>query len=124
MGGLTHSMTATASTKRSPDAAGGKVGARETHLSGVKITPLMPASRDTVQHPAMQAGTYVLWEAYTNCHTHTDDGVSVTQLPDIVEGRDLLVVDGTEYVVQYVGRWPAVGSLGAYLQIVVREYKP
>lgn len=122
MNAIRQLATVTASTKRSPQVSGGKRGARATHLEGVSIVPLMPASRDTLQHPVFEGQAMELWETYAESHQHTDDSVSVTQVPDIRQG-DLLTVDSTDYHVKFVGNWPAASGMGAYLQIVVEEFK-
>lgn len=115
--------TVSCSTKRNPDVADGKRGARATHLKDVSIVSLMPASTQTLRHPAFQSLAVELWETFTHSHEHTDDGETVTQVPDIHQG-DVLVVGGEDYYVQFVGEWPATSYTDAYLHIVVQEHKP
>lgn len=123
---LRHMMTQTASTTRNPAKAGGKVGAPVTNLTNLKITPIMlPDTRG--QHAIRQAigleGTAVqFFEAYTESHTHTDSGVPVTQLPDIVTG-DRLVIGSITYEVLWCEQQPATFSFPATLLIYIIEDK-
>ena len=119
---LSDFATDTASTKRPPTVSSGKRGVPAAHLSGVSITPLMPASEAVQQHPALQSSATEIWETYTYSHAHTDDDESVTQLPDINAG-DIMTVDSTDYDVLYVGDWPAAGGVDAYLMIALQEVK-
>lgn len=117
-------MTTTASTTRLPAKASSKIGDPVTHLQNVKITPLMLPSA-TGQHMIREItgfdGTFVqFWETYTESHQHTDGGVTVTQIPDIVIG-DYLVVSGVTYRVQWAKQQPATSSFGATLLMYVYE---
>lgn len=119
-------MTQTASTKRHPAKASGKIGAAVANLTNLLITPLMLPSASG-QHAVRQVtgfeGTHVqFWETYTESHAHTDSGVSVTQLPDIVVG-DILTVDSVNYVVEWTEAQPATTSFGKTLLIYVYEDK-
>lgn len=49
-----------ASTKRSPAISGGKRGAPATHLTGLKCTPLDPASKEVKQRAALNTPHEVL----------------------------------------------------------------
>lgn len=126
MPGLRAMMTTTASTKRAPAMSGGKRGEPTTNLTNLLITPVM-LSAMTGQHAIRQAigleGTAEqLFEAYTEAHTHTDSGVSVTQMPDI-EAGDRLVVGSITYNVKWAESQPATFSFGATLLLYVTEDK-
>jgi hypothetical protein len=123
---LADMMTQSASTTRLPTKASGKIGAPVTNLTSLMIAPLMLPSA-TGQHMIRQLtgfdGSHVqFWETYTESHTHTDSSVSVTQMPDIVQG-DFLVVSGVTYTVEWVEQQPATSSFGATLLIYVYEDK-
>lgn len=110
--------TVTASTKRPPAVSGGKVGAPATHISGLKIVPLLPAlpaSADLVQeaqlkNPREPKVTYIF----------PDPEVGNTML-DVVEG-DLLVVSGVEYLIHMVKEWQRPTE-GNYLEVLVTQRK-
>lgn len=119
-------MTQTASTKRHPAKEGGKISAAVANLTNLLITPLMLPSASG-QHAVRQVtgfeGTHVqFWETYTESHLHTDSGVAVTQLPDIVQG-DFLVVSGVTYTVEWTEAQPATSGFGATLLLYVYEDK-
>lgn len=107
--------TLSASTKRPPAVSGGKVGSPATHLTGLTIVPLLPASADLVQeaqlkNPREGKVTYIF----------PDPEVGNT-MPDVLEG-DLLVVSDVEYLIHMVKEWPRPGS-GSYLEVLVTQRK-
>lgn len=123
---LKHFMTATATTTRTPAVSGIKVGDAVTHLENVKVTPVMLSSASG-QHAIRQAigldGSAVqVFEAYTESHEHTDDSVTVTQVPDIREG-DRIIIDGVTYNVRWSQRQTATTSYGQTLMIYMTEDK-
>lgn len=123
---LRNFMTQTASTTRLPNKSGGKIGTPVTNLTNLRICPLMLPSA-TGQHMIRQItgfeGSHVqFWETYTESHQHTDSSVTVTQLPDIVQG-DFLVVNGVTYTVEWTEQQPATSSFGATLLLYVYEDK-
>jgi hypothetical protein len=63
------------------------------------------------------------WETYTQSHEHTDSATTVTQVPDIRQG-DQLIVGSDKFAVIGVANWPATLVTGAFLQIVLEEKKP
>jgi hypothetical protein len=75
----------------------------EANLSGLKILPLMPVSAETAEAFGL-ASPRESKETYTRKHAHTDGGVPVDQLPDVVES-DRLTVDAATYIVKAVGEW-------------------
>lgn len=123
---LLDMMTQTASTTRLPAKSGGKVGDPVTNLTNLKITPIMlDSARGT--HQIRQAigleGTAVqVFEAYTQSHTHTDSGVSVTQMPSIEVG-DRLIANGITYNVQWAETQPAGLVMPATLLLYLTEDK-
>ena len=123
---LRNFMTQTASTTRHPAMASGKIGTPVANLTNLKITPLMLMDTQSAfsftQSLGMTGTLGQLWETYSESHTHTDSGVSVTQYPDIVAG-DKLVVDGVTYHVQWAGAQPATSGFGKTLILRVFEDK-
>lgn len=105
--------TVTASTKRSPAVSGGKVASPATHLASVLIVPLLPVGQDLIQEASLQNPR----EAKVTYVFADEDNV----LPDITEG-DLLVVSGTEYLVNYVKEYPRP-TVGSFLEILVLQRK-
>lgn len=100
--------TQTASTKRSPAVAGGKVGAQVTHLTSILIMPLMPAGEDIRAEVALNSPREAK-ETYC-CED------------DIIEG-DHLVVKGVEYIIRWVGEWPWPDASENFHRLVVEEVK-
>ncbi len=96
--------TTTASTKRNPAPASGKVGAPVTKISSLKIFPLMPASKEIVEKYRLSSPR----DAYV---TYTAGA------PDVLEG-DTLTVAGVDYRIKGVSPWP--GSQ-AYIELVVEK---
>lgn len=95
-------FTVTASTKRNPAPAGGKVGVPVAKLTTLKIMPLVPAPIDVLEY-------YRLRSARDVFVTYAEGA------PDILEG-DILTVAGTDYNVHAAGSWPAYTGL---VEIVV-----
>lgn len=123
---LRSMMTQTASTTRFGAIASGKRGTLAANLTNLKITPVMLSSASG-QHQIRQAigleGTAVqVFEAYTESHAHTDGGVSVTQMPDIVIA-DRLIVGSVTYNVRWCEQQPATTSFGATLLLYLTEDK-
>ena len=123
---LKKMMTATATTTRFGAMSSGKRGTLSTHLESLKLTPVMLSSAQG-QHQIRQAigleGTAVqVFETYTEAHAHTDDSVSVNQMPDI-RTDDRIVVGGITYAVRWVEQQPATTSYGATLLIYLTEDK-
>ncbi len=95
----------TASTKRSPLIAGGKVGVPALHVPELRCTPLDPISAETAQRLGLDT-PYTLRQIFV-----------ADVAPDVVKG-DLLVVDGHEYPVRAVEPWDwSPGE--TYLRVVV-----
>lgn len=100
-------LTQTISTKRSPSAAGGKVGAAVTNLSGVSATELLPVDAD-LREQVPELATYArTWQLFVG------DGV------DIQEG-DRVVIGSAEYPVRYVELWPWPDDM-TFTRVVVAE---
>lgn len=117
-------MTTTASTSRQPAMSGGKRGEPTTNLTNVLLTPPMLSDMKG-DHAVRQAigleGTAEqLYEAYTESHTHTDSGVSVTQMPDIKAG-DRLTVDGVTYNVKWAKVQGLTFGFGKTLMLYITE---
>lgn len=110
----TAAATIAASTKRSPGAVAGKVGAPTTHLATLAIVPGLPVSAETAQtvqlnSPREAKETYAFADAATNT------------LPDVQEG-DILVIGAVEHVIRSVAEYPRPGG-GSYVHIVYELQK-
>jgi len=121
---LSAFMTETATTQRMEAMVGGKRGDLEAHLSGVKVTPPMLPSASG-QHAIRQAigieGAAVqVWECFTEKHAHTDGGVSVTQLPDILK-NDRITIDSITYVVRWAKPNSPTSGFGKTLVMYLTE---
>ncbi len=104
--------TKTATTKRAPAISGGKRAAAAAHLTtAFSLTPLAPVSLELAQR--LELGTPV----------ELKQSVVYNQ-GDIIEG-DLLVYEGSEYPIKYVGEYdgyPGIDSIQR-LHIIVEEPK-
>lgn len=94
--------TVAATTKRNSDGTG-----MAAHLSGLSITALYPASAEIVTEAGLEGAAREYRQTFIKAQCHTDDGTTVTQIPDILEG-DNLVVGGLEYRVRMVAPWKDV----------------
>jgi len=123
---LLSTMTATATTQRTPAISSGKIGDPVTNLESVKITPVMLQDTRTqlsIRQAIGLEGTAVqVFEAYTQSHAHTDSSSAVTQMPDIRAG-DRLITGGVTYVVRWAEQQPATASLSATLILYLTEDK-
>ena len=98
----------TASTKRSPTLADGKVGAMAEEVASLKCYPLVQLSDPAlVERFATKAASLVY-------ETFVQDGV------DILAG-DVLIVDSTDYLVVGVNAYPWPGPGGNRLHVIVEE---
>lgn len=117
---LRDMMTTTASTERAAAMSGGKKGTPVTNLTNLLIfgpNPLaMQGQQDVRKALGMDGTAVVIREAFTESHTHTDGGVSVTQMPDIIEG-DRLIVGSDIYSVKLGQEWGATSSFGETLHM-------
>lgn len=123
---LVNFMTQTASTTRHPAMTSGKRGTPVTHLTNLKITKPMSqynqGDRQLRQALGLDGTLVQEKEAYTESHTHTDGGVSVTQMPDIIAG-DKLIVGSITYNVEWVDIEPAPSSFGETMILKLTEDK-
>lgn len=117
-------MTTIVTTQRQIMASG-KRGNPTTHLENVKITPVQLPSADG-QHSIRKAigmeSSIVVYETYTETHSHTDNSVTVNQVPDIQEG-DRLIVGSDTYLVRFAEPQPPLLSVKASLRIVLTKDK-
>lgn len=95
----------TVSTKRHPAQSGGRVGSAVSHLTNVTSSPLILSATEGDTRQIRQAigleGTATkIWQLRMHKHIHTDDGVSVNQLPDIKEG-DKVTINSIDYEVRW-----------------------
>jgi len=104
--GFTLRATTTASTKRSPTLAGGKVGVATENVASLKC------------YPPVQIGDPALVERYATkaasliYETFVQDGV------DILAG-DVLVIDSTDYLVVGVNAYPWPAGGGDRLHVII-----
>lgn len=106
--GFTLRATTSASTKRSPTLAGGKVGAAVENIASLKCYPLVQ-----LRDPAL-VERYATKAASLIYETFVQDGV------DVLAG-DVLVISGTDYLVVGVNAYPWPGPGGNRLHIIVEE---
>lgn len=105
---FTLRATTTASTKRSPALASGKVGAATENIASLKCYPLVQLSDPAlVERFATKAASLVY-------ETFVQDGV------DVLIG-DVLVVDSIDYLVVGVNSYPWPGPGGNRLHVIVEE---
>jgi hypothetical protein len=114
-------MTSTASTKRAPAMSGGKISSTfVANLSGVLVTypnpPENKGQQRVMQAQGLQGSAIHEFECFTESHTHTDSGVSVTQMPDILI-NDIVTIDNVNYLVKEVGVWGESSSFGKTMYI-------
>jgi hypothetical protein len=103
----------TASTKRQPELADGRILAPITHLESILVVPGLPVQPETINTVTLQSPR----EAKETFAFAGADG----SLPDVVEG-DLLVIGGVEYVIRAVAEWPRPAG-GSFIHIVYEEQK-
>lgn len=101
-------MNVSASTTRQAAASGGISGDFATNLTSLLVTYPNPPENRGSQRVAIAQGLEGAavheYECYTESQTHTDSGVSVTQMPDIAIG-DKLTIGSTTYTVKETGLW-------------------
>lgn len=105
---FTLRATTTASTKRSPSLASGKIGAAVEEIASLKCYPLVQ-----LRDPAL-IERYATKAASLVYETFMQDGV------DIV-GGDVLVISSTDYLVVGVNAYPWPGPGGDRLHVIVEE---
>lgn len=102
-------LTETATTKRSPGEVAGVVGAMVQNLASLACSELFPVDASLVDRVPQLAQYAVIWEVYT-------------EIADVVVG-DRLVLNGSEYPIRVMEKWPWRGSEAYYLRLVVEEVK-
>lgn len=122
---LSDFMTETASTTRNPPKdVNDMIGDPVTHLESVKVTTrMLPDSRrvEAIRKAVgIEGGVIQMFELYTESHEHTDDSVTVTQVPDIIAG-DRVILDGVTYNVRTAEVESPTSSFGQTLIIVITE---
>lgn len=121
---LRNWMTELATTTRDGAMIGEKSGAVATHLENVKVMPvqLPDSQRVSSIRPAIGlAGGFVQeWESFTEKHQHTDNGIIVNQIPDILSG-DMITIDSTTYKVRTAETNSLTSSFGKTLVLVLIE---
>lgn len=117
--------TATISTKRPTPAAGGKAGDSVTNLENVQIHPPMPFPTRREQEVRSRLGitrqAVKIHQTFVNTQSHTDSSVVVDQLPDIIEGDEMIDSNGDKYNVSAIRSWPATAGMSAFLEITLEE---
>ncbi|HSV86947.1 MAG TPA: hypothetical protein VLH85_10255 [Levilinea sp.] len=93
----------TASTKRNPAPAYGRVTSAVINIASLKVLPLMPVTPEVAQKYALKSPR----DAY---YTYTKG------TPDILEG-DILSLGGTDYRISAVGEWQT------YREIIAEKVK-
>jgi hypothetical protein len=108
-------MNVAASTTREGTASGGVSGDFATNLTNLLVTYPNPPEQKGGQRvrtaQGLEGAAVHDFECYTESHTHTDGGVSVTQVPDVLVG-DKLTIGSTTYMVQETGLWGETSGFG------------
>ncbi|MBN1991354.1 MAG: hypothetical protein JW953_01525 [Anaerolineae bacterium] len=109
--GYNFLATKTASTQRNATGSG-----MSNHLSGLAAPGLYPVDADIVSDAGLEGAAREYKQTFVRKQSHTDDGQTVDQLPDIKEG-DNYIVDGITYRVRSAAEW------GNMLHLVIGELK-
>lgn len=109
-------MTTSASTTRQAAASGGISGDFAANLTGLYVTyPNPPENRGgqrVMTAQGLEGAAIHEYECYTEAHSHTDSGSTVTTVPDIAVG-DKLTIGSTTYTVKETGLWGDTFGFGA-----------
>lgn len=89
----------TATTQRNVDGSG-----MTAHLSGLAVTMAYPVSAELVSDAGLEGAAREFKQVFARKQVHLDGGVTVDQMPDIVEG-DNLILNGTTYRVRSAAEW-------------------
>jgi hypothetical protein len=122
---LRNFMTASATTLRATISSG-KIGAPSAYLTNVLVQPPQLPSAEG-QHAVrtmigLEGSAGQVFAIYTESHTHTQSGGSVTKVPDI-EVDDQITVGGVTYYIHWAEVNSATSSFGQTLLIYVTENK-
>lgn len=116
----------TISTTRLPAMVDGKRGNPTTHLTSVKVTPLMVpggiGQREIRAAIGLEGTAVQVFAVYCEAHAHVDGGSNVDQLPDIEVG-DRLVYGSDTYTVRWTEVLAATTSFGQTRVMYVTEDK-
>jgi len=104
---FTKLATVTASTKRIPTIASGKIGSRAVNIVSLKCTPIDPVSPGSENVDVLDAHVQLY---VTYCESTTD-----------IQQGDEFIVGTTSYTVKSAEDW-AFGS-STYLRIILTKYK-
>lgn len=106
--------TQSATTQRDVDGTG-----MTAHLSGLSVTipyPLSQANQDIVSDAGLEGAAREYKQVFARKQSHTDDSVNVDQIPDIIEG-DNLIIGGVTYRVRSAAEWDGM------LHLIVGQLK-
>lgn len=103
--------TQTGTTQRNADGSG-----MAAHLSGLAVTIPYPVEAETVSDAGLEGAAREYKQVFARKQIHTDDGTSVDQIPDIIEG-DNLIVNSITYRVRSAAEWDGM------LHLVVGQLK-
>ena len=97
----------TASTKRIPTIASGKIGARVVNVVSLKCTPIDPLSPNYEDVDVLDAHVQLY---VTYCESTTD-----------IQQGDEFIVGSVSYTVKSAENWTFAGS--TYLQVILTKYR-
>lgn len=103
--------TKTATSQRNADGTG-----MAAHLSGLAVTLPYPVDAEVVNEAGLEGAAREYKQVFARKQAHIDDSVSVDQIPDIIEG-DNLIIDGVTYRVRSAAEWDGL------LHLVVGQMK-
>jgi hypothetical protein len=107
---MTMPFAATAASTKRAQLVDGRRGAPSTYLTGLICTPPDPADpgwREELRQQGFETPHRLL-------------EVFLEGTPDIAES-DRFVVDGNDFAVRAVARWPQAGSLPAYTHLLLED---
>ena len=101
----------TATTQRNADGTG-----MAAHLSGLAVTIPYPVEAEVVSDAGLEGAAREYKQVFARKQSHTDDMVVVDQIPDIIEG-DNLIIDSVTYRVRSAAEWDGM------LHLIVGQMK-
>jgi len=108
---FTKLATVTASTKRIPAIASGKIGSRATNIASLKCTPIDPLS----------SGSQPSYDDVDILDAHVQLFVTYCESTADIQQGDEFIVGSVSYTVKSAENWTFAGS--TYLQVILTKYR-
>ena len=106
--------TVTASTKRTPAVAGGKIGARVVSVANLLCTPIDPLT-------ASSTGGQPNFDDVPVLDAHVQLFITFVEATNDIKQGDEFIVGSESYTVKSVEDWEWKGSF--YLQLILMKYR-